>query len=1051
MTMSFNGGGVNGGPNVANNTPDVQGQGVYKNVVQDSKGVYYDLSDPQSAAAYARAMAAYVGPVEVRADGSQWTPDGKQISGPSKDNTAAPGMYTRTPEGSLTSQRDLTDQEQRQAGLGQYAPTNSYGTGAGQYAPMSGPSPTGGVTDPRLGTNYTGEAIDPWSYGGNGGVYKDGQYVPGSNGFDQRAKTYNDEAAQRYADYNGIAGSAAYDASTGDTKSALALQQAAAQGLAPSQAELLGRAQLDQQLSRENSLAASARGGSLNQFAALEQASRNGAGDRQQGLAAIAAMRANEMATARGQYGQTATTMSAQQLSSEEANRQRQLAAMGMADSAQLERQKQADAIQQLGMSAAQAKAQLVTGQATQTSIAQQQINAQQDIASRQADASTKNAVIGGTLAAGGAVGGAVVAGALGSLLGGKPVDPMAQGQQQANENMGGGGTPVAPIGSGLGEGDSTGTGGSAYGSQGQAFDPYADPDHGSDMRSKEDILDLSGRKSPRWYDDMAPSTAPALNRYGDNSYDDRSAQSKQAVPKNLSEQVARLQESIAAQKAPSGSATDAALMRYGDPPIRLTQSSAGERSGGGGPWQRSTSDYESQNDRLARQAQDIQTSIAAQQATAYGPSSTDSALHRWDSGPDVVSDDRAKQDFYQLGVQHGSRGSGTNTLGAPPSNTGSNALGAPPSNTGSMSLGGNSGSNTLGASQPGSGANSLASTTGNTALSGGPPGASGSLAMQAPVANTGSTVLGPPPLNSFMSRSASQFGVGGDILSDNRAKLADAYNLGRAHQMDLSHGGHPDIQFEMSPDIHDHDINPRIAARKKEIERKLRAGQAVPLSDEEAKRSLDDPRAAPPDTYYSEEPGGIARTVTGPRAAPHTYSLPAQMMTNAVGVSRGQYDDGELSPEEKIDTLGSIPSDVGYRTAPRVALPSGKEYAPTLRGKMVSPEDDEIVSDARAKKLANEPMAKANRALKPSGYRYKEEFTPPDQEPGEQNVGPMAQNLAADPVASSAVRKRPNGLLALNRDKLSKLTAGGVGYLQERVDEIEKQIAALKAKRKGA
>jgi hypothetical protein len=130
------------------------------------------------------------------------------------------------------------------------------------------------------------------------------------------------------------------------------------------------------------------------------------------------------------------------------------------------------------------------------------------------------------------------------------------------------------------------------------------------------------------------------------------------------------------------------------------------------------------------------------------------------------------------------------------------------------------------------------------------------------------------------MSRSASQFGVGGDILSDNRAKLADAYNLGRAHQMDLSHGGHPDIQFEMSPDIHDHDINPRIAARKKEIERKLRAGQAVPLSDEEAKRSLDDPRAAPPDTYYSEEPGGIARTVTGPRAAPHTYSLPAQMMT---------------------------------------------------------------------------------------------------------------------------------------------------------------------------
>jgi hypothetical protein len=974
MTMSFNG----GGPTVVNNEKGVQGQGVYKNVVQDTKGQYYDLSDPQSAAAYAKAMAAYTGPVEVRADGSQWTPDGKQISGPSKDNTATPGTYTRTPEGSLTSQHELSDDELRKAGLGQYAPTNSYGTGAGQYAPLSGPSPTGGVTDPRLGTNYTGEAIDPWSYGSNGGVYKNGQYVPGSNGFDQRSGEYNAEAAQRYADYNNLAAQSAYDTATGDTTSALALEKAAAEGNAPSQAEMLARQQLNGQLDRETSLAASARGGSLNQFAALEMASRQGASDRQNGLASIDATRAKEMADARGQYAGTATTMSAQQLQAELANRQRQLAAMGMADAAQMDRQKQADAIQQLGMSAAQAKAQLVTGQATQTSIAANQVQASKDIASQQSSDSLRNTVIGGGLAAGGAI----AAGLIGSAVFGKPTDP---NQGIANSSGGYGGGDTGKVGSGSPTGDSTGTGGSVYGAEGQAYDPYADPNMGSDMNSKRDIVDLdSGRGKPvrerQWYDDMAPATAPALDRYGENRYDDRAKQHGS----DFAAQIAKLKGEIDSQREAiqnQGSSTDSALSRYGDPPIRLTQSTAGERSGGGGPWERSTSDYG--RDDLSNHADSMARSIAALQSYAQSnpQSATQSALDRYGED-EIVSDERAKQDVYRLGLQHGA--AGVNTLGGAPNNTGTmslpstgvNTLGGVPSNTGKTGL----------TSLPSTGVNTL----------GGAPVASGTPSLGAAPTLSGTNALGGRPFAAFASRrSAWGQGGGGDILSDNRAKLRDAYILGRAHENEGLHGGHPDYAFQLQPgeEITDHEIDPKKVARRRDVDRRVARGQAVEVSDDEAREQMADPRSAPvvPTTYYRDTgPSGIAGTLTAPRAAD--------------------------KPAAETD--------------------------PNYAG--------QILSDKRAKNLENEPMAKANRALRPSAYSYKDGLGPPDQEPGEKNVGPMAQNLAADPVASVVVRRRPNGLLALNRDKLVKLTAGGVGYLQERVDDLEKTVAMLKAKSKG-
>lgn len=113
------------------------------------------------------------------------------------------------------------------------------------------------------------------------------------------------------------------------------------------------------------------------------------------------------------------------------------------------------------------------------------------------------------------------------------------------------------------------------------------------------------------------------------------------------------------------------------------------------------------------------------------------------------------------------------------------------------------------------------------------------------------------------------------------------------------------------------------------------------------------------------------------------------------------------------------------------------------LRGYM---HDDGIRSDERAKQVrrAEEPMAEANRAQQGYEYAYKDQFRPSSQAPGEKNVGPMAQNLASDPLARTAVKQAPNGLLMLDRDKLAKLHSAGIASLQEQVDEQDRVISNL-------
>lgn len=99
------------------------------------------------------------------------------------------------------------------------------------------------------------------------------------------------------------------------------------------------------------------------------------------------------------------------------------------------------------------------------------------------------------------------------------------------------------------------------------------------------------------------------------------------------------------------------------------------------------------------------------------------------------------------------------------------------------------------------------------------------------------------------------------------------------------------------------------------------------------------------------------------------------------------------------------------------------------------------MMSDERAKHTIGTAatMAAANRALAPSAYEYKPQFTPPDQAPGEVNVGPMAQNMARNPLSATAVKELPDGLLAVDKDKALRLALGSIGSLQQQIDQMRR------------
>lgn len=74
---------------------------------------------------------------------------------------------------------------------------------------------------------------------------------------------------------------------------------------------------------------------------------------------------------------------------------------------------------------------------------------------------------------------------------------------------------------------------------------------------------------------------------------------------------------------------------------------------------------------------------------------------------------------------------------------------------------------------------------------------------------------------------------------------------------------------------------------------------------------------------------------------------------------------------------------------------------------------------------------------LAPSAYDYKPGMGTPGRK-----VGPMAQNMAANPITATAVRADPSrgGLMSIDRSDGLKVALGGVGHLAQRLQELEEE-----------
>lgn len=185
---------------------------------------------------------------------------------------------------------------------------------------------------------------------------------------------------------------------------------------------------------------------------------------------------------------------------------------------------------------------------------------------------------------------------------------------------------------------------------------------------------------------------------------------------------------------------------------------------------------------------------------------------------------------------------------------------------------------------------------------------------------------------------------------------------------------------------------------------------------------------------------------------APLAYSDErAKMPTGVMG-----YEDGaRIGP----DGLGYVeqPSEATVVPAKFAAMQAAKESGGSSLAKAAAgkgsakkrdldAESDELLRQVRAQYAgyskagpAIKPsMADAARAMEASAYAYKPGMQPPEQAPGEPNVGPMAQNMAANPVTATAIKKDPrSGMLMIDQSKMTKVLGGVVADQQRQIDSL--------------
>lgn len=111
----------------------------------------------------------------------------------------------------------------------------------------------------------------------------------------------------------------------------------------------------------------------------------------------------------------------------------------------------------------------------------------------------------------------------------------------------------------------------------------------------------------------------------------------------------------------------------------------------------------------------------------------------------------------------------------------------------------------------------------------------------------------------------------------------------------------------------------------------------------------------------------------------------------------------------------------------------------------MRNSEPEATTSDERSKRGARgaDTMTDALAdGLKPYQYEYKPGFAEAEgQSPHEKNVGPMAQDMASNPITGQAVSERPDGMMQIDMKKATKLSLAAAGHNAQKIRELEARM----------
>lgn len=333
--------------------------------------------------------------------------------------------------------------------------------------------------------------------------------------------------------------------------------------------------------------------------------------------------------------------------------------------------------------------------------------------------------------------------------------------------------------------------------------------------------------------------------------------------------------------------------------------------------------------------------------------------------------------------------------------------------------------------------------------------------------------------------------------FSDAHAKR-EAYALGRAHQWEQAKGGKPvEWAYEMPDDIAERGEMSGDRGRAKPAGGKA-AGSSVarpervalpeehPVMDavtgaaNTAQRGFDAAVDSRANGLAVDALGYMSGAATPAGAQMVTPPLTRSMQTfqrepmaAPVAMSDEQTKGGIASLYEAPGTERHWDRDVSSQpdvtsgaslSGPTPKYSSGGGLAKAAAAKQSGPRK---MSDAELKKLGEgmlagqesagkaqlaegpavkDDMGKALADMQPYEYEYKPEYGGDEgQRPGEKNVGPMAQDMAKNPITGSAVVRRPDGMLAVDMTKAGKLSLGAIGYLAAKQRELEEQMARMK------